>query len=534
MPMMDFNTVSTPWGLKGEVDPDTAMGLQNLERKRMLANVLMQQGLHAPQGKMVGRFYVPPSPLEHLANLAKVGVSAYANSSLDDQRSAMMKALDDQRVQALDQYRTLREGLPAQGPGVPQLKSEAERQQYEQDLAATAAPVPYPSGMPPPSPPLSGDMQTQYLDAAIPQRAVAPIPYEGAVPLQQTAEQNAVQRVAEAYARRSPGLYTEGPTPRTMSNPEQINAFLAEQLMSRNPAVQRWAGSLLTMQKDQADKDAQREFLQREKALDRANRLETDRGRLDQALMLGLITKEQRDQLFALQQQKSKEESALKREELDIRRTQLEQGKVPSGYRRTDDNRLEAIPGGPADLKQQGVFNADTAMLQSTNAAMDRLAASANELLRHPGLGGITGVRGKVPDIPGTDAANARALVNKLKSQVGFTVMQELRNNSKSGSTGLGALSDAEGKRLESNLAALDSTQGIEQMKSELQKLIDYTESAKGRFMESFNLKHKSQAAPSAPSGQQTPVKISTDDDYDKLPSGTIFLDPEGKQRRKP
>jgi hypothetical protein len=168
----------------------------------------------------------------------------------------------------------------------------------------------------------------------------------------------------------------------------------------------------------------------------------------------------------------------------------------------TTDGNLEAIPGGPADTKLQGAFNQDTAMLQNSNAGFDRLAASANDILNHPGLAGITGLRGKVPDVPGTDAANARALLNTLKSQVGFGVLQEMRNNSKTGGA-LGAVSDAEGKRLENNLAALDTTQDIEQFKKQLQSIIDYTDQAKGRLRDTFNMKHKSgEPVPMTPSTQ--------------------------------
>lgn len=120
------------------------------------------------------------------------------------------------------------------------------------------------------------------------------------------------------------------------------------------------------------------------------------------------------------------------------------------------------------------------ASLQNMEANLDRLAASANEVLNHPGLGGITGIRGKIPNIPGTDAANAAAKLETLKSQIGFGVLQDMRNSSKTGGA-LGAVSDAEGKRLESNLAALDTAQSTEEFKKSLQQIIDYAQGAKDR-----------------------------------------------------
>jgi hypothetical protein len=163
--------------------------------------------------------------------------------------------------------------------------------------------------------------------------------------------------------------------------------------------------------------------------------------------------------------------------------------KPPPGYRATVNGNLEAIPGGPADTKLQGVLNSDTGMLQNSMSSFDRLEQSANETLNHPGLSGITGLRGAIPNIPGTAAADAQAKLNTLKSQVGFGVLQDMRNNSKTGGA-LGSVSDAEGKRLEANLAALENAQSEKQMKDSLRKIIDYSEQAKDRLRSAYNLKH--------------------------------------------
>ncbi|MFZ2306854.1 MAG: hypothetical protein WAW73_17840 [Rhodoferax sp.] len=186
--------------------------------------------------------------------------------------------------------------------------------------------------------------------------------------------------------------------------------------------------------------------------------------------------------------------------QLNARRAQVnaEQGKPPAGYRKTAGGNLEAIPGGPADMKLQGAFNQDTAALTGATSSFDRLATAANEVLNHPGLTGITGLRGKIPNMPGTDAANAEALLATLKSQVGFGVLQDMRNNSKTGGA-LGSVSDAEGKRLEANLAALDKAQSLDQYKTQLKKIIDYAEQAKGRMRESFNLRHPVDGQPRSP-----------------------------------
>ena len=150
------------------------------------------------------------------------------------------------------------------------------------------------------------------------------------------------------------------------------------------------------------------------------------------------------------------------------------------------------------DTKLQGQFNQDTAALQGTTNSMDRLQQAANEVLKHPGLGGITGKMSVFPNMPGGAAADAQAKLATLKSQVGFGVLQDMRNNSKTGGA-LGAISDQEGKRLEANLSALENSQSEKQMKESLQKIVDYTEGAKDRLRSAYNLKHGDKAA--APTG---------------------------------
>ncbi len=208
-----------------------------------------------------------------------------------------------------------------------------------------------------------------------------------------------------------------------------------------------------------------------------------------------------------LKKQLADQQAELKRMEIGAQKESREAGKVPPGYRMKPDGSMEAVPGSPGDTGNLGVLNTDTAMMQGSNAAFDRLGASANALLNHPGLEGITGIRGKIPNIPGSSAADAEAQLNTLKSQIGFGVMQELRNNSKSGSSGLGALSDAEGKRLEQNLAALDKAQSLDQMKSGLKSILDYSQGAKDRLRDAFNMKHKNGApVPMAPSTSKGPA----------------------------
>ena len=175
----------------------------------------------------------------------------------------------------------------------------------------------------------------------------------------------------------------------------------------------------------------------------------------------------------------------------------LQNGKAPPGYvwgpaGADGSPTMIAVAGGPADLKKQGLLNADTQALTGSVSSLDRLGAAANEVLKHPGLKGVYGLRGVLPNIPGGQSADAAALLNTLKSQVGFGVLQDMRNNSKTGGA-LGAVSDRENVMLQANLAALEKAQSVEQAQNSLKKIIDYAEQAKGRMRDAYNMKHVAQ-----------------------------------------
>lgn len=500
----------------GEMSPEQALQEQALNRKQQIANLLIQRGLQQPQGQMAGRFYVAPSPVQHVAQLGQLAAGVFGNMTVDDSR----KALSDQSKQdvaaALANFRT-QTGPQTQsfeqfGPGEPVAKSLMEVDPYIQQVNANAQPS------------KQWDQQT-IIDQG----------KNGAGTIEVPAEMNAALEIQRERQQRGPGFYSEGPRPTTditsAATPEQRQQAIIDLLANQHPHVRALGAMLQQSDERKADKAETRAFMSEQKQLDRENRLATTEAQLNQALMLGLITKEQKDQLLAMQEQANRDRAdhakvqegiqqgqldlarqaeadrtanakvsqEIQRGQLDLQRQQIEQGKTPPGYRRTVDGNLEAIPGGPADQKLQGQFNQDTSILQNSNAGFDRLATSANQLLNHPGIAGITGVRGKLPDVPGTDAADARALLNTLKSQVGFSVLQEMRNNSKTGGA-LGNVSDAEGKRLENNLAALDTAQSLDQFKRQLQEIIDYANGAKDRLREAFNMKHKGgQPMPMAP-----------------------------------
>jgi len=178
------------------------------------------------------------------------------------------------------------------------------------------------------------------------------------------------------------------------------------------------------------------------------------------------------------------------------------ESKPPPGYRYTQAGDLQAIPGGPADTKIQGQLNQDTASLQQSESALDRLAVAANAVKEHPGLKRVTGLMGAIPNIPGSAAANAEAQLHTLKAQTGFAVLQDMRNASKTGGA-LGQITERELAFLQNALAALDKAQSTEEMQKSLQQIISFAGESKGRLRNAFNMKHKSEnLQPTTATGQ--------------------------------
>ncbi len=139
----------------------------------------------------------------------------------------------------------------------------------------------------------------------------------------------------------------------------------------------------------------------------------------------------------------------------------------------------------PADAKRQAQARQAKVSLQGTVAQLDRLEQAAAQLKADPGLPGITGLRGHIPDIPGSDAARARAQLETLGSQAAFGVLQQMREMSKTGGA-LGQVSDRENEMLRNNLAALGTNQSAEDFQKALDQIIAYARDSKARMQGAF------------------------------------------------
>lgn len=138
-----------------------------------------------------------------------------------------------------------------------------------------------------------------------------------------------------------------------------------------------------------------------------------------------------------------------------------------------------------ADIAKQAKGREVRKGLVSTTSLLDRLANAAKELRDAPGLSGIVGVEGHFPDYPGGEAAHARALLETLKSQIGFGVLQNMREMSPTGGA-LGQVSEMENRLLQQNLAALGTNQSEADFKKSLNKVIQYANDSKNRLQRAY------------------------------------------------
>lgn len=558
--------LTTPYGYSGQMSPEAAIAEQALNRRRLLANMLTQQGLQPSQGKMVGRFYVPASPLQGGVGLAQVLAGSLGNRMIDNEQADIIKKDQAVPAEAIAAWRKkMSEPVPApqaaapippppqeapatlapatggEQPSIP-MQTLGPRPQDLPDqhtgvsnYRAPAFVGTHPSGISPEVTP--GDMSTM-VNSADPNKGLdqlggqvatqpqAPPPMAPAPPPQAAPRKVTMDDLAELMTHQHPLVRAYGAVQfQQMKHDEDVARQLDQQAWERGFGEKK-----LKQEGEMKQLGLEANALQRSEML--RNTMAMKEMQLAQMERDSLRDAKSAERADALRAEIAKGNQEIQRMNAQTSRMQLEQGKVPPGYRKTQDGNLEAVPGGPADTKLQGVFNQDTAILNSSTAGLDRLASSANQLLNHPGLDSITGVRGKLPDIPGTNAADARSLLEKLKSQVAFDVLQDMRNNSKTGGA-LGNVSDAEGKRLENNLAALNTAQSPEQFKRELKSILDFSEGAKGRLRDTFNMKHKIPGASSpAPSPPASPAMknaqgwiLHTDAQGNKA-----YVSPDGKQ----
>ena len=150
----------------------------------------------------------------------------------------------------------------------------------------------------------------------------------------------------------------------------------------------------------------------------------------------------------------------------------------------------QAEPGGMTAAQKEKLrvsANKAKTAVKGTSDELERMRKAVLQLKKNKeGLQRITGLMSMLPNIPGGAAANAQADLDALKSQIGFAVLQKMRQNSPTGGA-LGNVSDKEGLRLEQNLASLDNAQSYEQMVERLDQIISYVDESKNLLQTAYD-----------------------------------------------
>jgi len=106
-------------------------------------------------------------------------------------------------------------------------------------------------------------------------------------------------------------------------------------------------------------------------------------------------------------------------------------------------------------------------------ASFDTMLGTLDRLGKHPGLHRSVGVLGAFPTSPGSDSANFQAELNTFQSQAFVPMVAQLK--------GMGALSDAEGKKLTAAVGALDPKMGEKAFRESIARITQGMQAARDR-----------------------------------------------------
>lgn len=162
--------------------------------------------------------------------------------------------------------------------------------------------------------------------------------------------------------------------------------------------------------------------------------------------------------------------------------------------------------------------------------AVEEAAAQAlsviDQLIDHPGLQYVTGLASKLPTIPGTSQAAARALANQFEGIVYLNAYQQLK--------GGGHITEFEGQKAAQAKARIERAQNINDYRAALREYRQIIESGLRRARADANRGAAGSrgAQPPQGSGNQA-VRVSSPAEAARLPSGTRFVTPDGEMRVK-
>lgn len=147
--------------------------------------------------------------------------------------------------------------------------------------------------------------------------------------------------------------------------------------------------------------------------------------------------------------------------------------KPPAGWMYTQTPEgigMEAIPGGPADLKNKAAEEQAAGRQKLTERYGDVVTNDIDRTLNLIKESNVTGLWSLAQSVPGTDAHNAAKLLDTIRANVGFERLQQMRASSPTGGA-LGQVSELENRLLQSTLGNLELSQSKEQLEYNLKRI---------------------------------------------------------------
>ncbi|WP_112933926.1 phage DNA ejection protein [Escherichia coli] len=188
----------------------------------------------------------------------------------------------------------------------------------------------------------------------------------------------------------------------------------------------------------------------------------------------------------------SAQNAALSRE---IQRAELQEKALDRQIARESNQlKLEELKQKQADVRQKAdIVRADRqAAAQGAVDTFSTALDSLNEIEQSPGLSKAVGIRSAFPTVPGSDAANFEARLDTFKAQTFLPMVQSLK--------GMGALSDAEGKKLSDAVGALSPKMSEKAFRDSIGKIRNQLESKLSTVKKQFDYQEPVQNTP----GQQS------------------------------
>ncbi|EOY4663681.1 DNA transfer protein [Escherichia coli] len=188
----------------------------------------------------------------------------------------------------------------------------------------------------------------------------------------------------------------------------------------------------------------------------------------------------------------SAQNAALSRE---IQRAELQEKALDRQIARESNQlKLEELKQKQADVRQKAdIARADKqAAAQGAVDTFSTALDSLNEIEQSPGLSKAVGIRSAFPTVSGSDAANFEARLDTFKAQTFLPMVQSLK--------GMGALSDAEGKKLSDAVGALSPKMSEKAFRDSIGKIRNQLESKLSTVKKQFDYQEPVQNTP----GQQS------------------------------